>query len=140
MSIRIADGTQIFKCRFYFFYLNLSFLSGILLTFSALHAIRRRSDSRNDYRTVHGSPILQANLKGFCCVSVFYKFLQYHAPQLMSDLLFFYPFFHLPTQIQTNNILIGRHNVTVFTTAQKTTSNFNTETTFEENISLCEVI
>jgi hypothetical protein len=41
MSIRIADGTQIFKCRLCFFYLNISFLSGILLTFSALHAIRR---------------------------------------------------------------------------------------------------
>ncbi len=41
MSIRIADGMQIFKCCLYFLNLNLSFLSGIWLTLSALHAIRR---------------------------------------------------------------------------------------------------
>jgi hypothetical protein len=46
MSIRIADGMQIFKCRLYFLNLNLSFLSGILLTFSALHAIRRFREQR----------------------------------------------------------------------------------------------
>jgi hypothetical protein len=46
MSIRIADGMQIFKCCLYFLNLNLSFLSGILLTFSALLAIRRFRQQR----------------------------------------------------------------------------------------------
>jgi hypothetical protein len=46
MSIRIANGTQIFKCRLSFFIINLSFLSGILLTFSALHVIRRFREQR----------------------------------------------------------------------------------------------
>ncbi len=110
------------------------------VTFSLAQNIflAKRSGSRNDYRTVHGSPILQVILKWFLlCFSLWQIFT---ISSTTSDLLFFWTFFYLTTQIQTNNILIGRHIVTVFTTAQKTTSNFNTETTFEESISLGEVI
>jgi hypothetical protein len=39
MRIWIVEGTQIFKCRLYYFKFKLSSLSGILLTQSVLHAI-----------------------------------------------------------------------------------------------------
>ncbi len=39
MRIKTADGKQNFRTCFYFFNLEFSSLSGILLTFSALHAI-----------------------------------------------------------------------------------------------------
>jgi hypothetical protein len=51
MGIETADGKQNFKLAYFLFLFKLSSPSGILLTLSALHAIRRfrmQSDQKDD--------------------------------------------------------------------------------------------